>query len=52
MKEFAVQCLKEGPWYRYVCRERAAGSHDAIAKAAKRWDCNTNEVAIVEERKV
>ena len=52
MKEFAVQCMKEGPWHRYICRERAAGSYEAAAKAAKRWDCDVNEVVIIEERKV
>lgn len=52
MKEFAVQCMKEGPWYRYICRERAAGSYEAAAKAAKRWECGTDEVTILEERQV
>lgn len=52
MKEYALQCLKEGPWHRYICRERALNDVDAMGKAAKRWECEPNEVKIIEKRSV
>lgn len=47
MNEYTVRCMANGPWYGYERIESAYSPQEARQKASKVYECEDDEIAVV-----